>query len=280
VVNRLNRPHPQPPPEAGLLTSAAAARLLGVGVTAVKRWAESGALPCVKTAGGHRRFRRADIERQLRGAAAPAADPWQEWLGVLTAGGDVHGVLALLFRDRAQRGSWHDVADHLGQLLTAIGDRWASGQLTVAQEHVAASALQRALTLAAETIPVGPGARCCLLAPAEGDEHMIGLALAELCLREHGWRALWMGTHTRGSDIVERVRAGVDMVALSASALPRDRRQLTALVRSVGSACQRAGIPLMLGGNGRWPDPPPFGMRLRSWAEFQSTMRKLNARRS
>ena len=255
------------------MTSAAAARALGVGVSAVKRWAESGDLPCVKTAGGHRRFRREDVERRLRGARAASAGPWDQWLAVLTSGADVHGVLALLFGERAVRGSWHEVADHLGGLLITIGDRWATGRLTVAQEHVASAALQRALTLAAETIPVASDARCCLLAPAEGDEHLIGLALAELCLREHGWRALWMGPHTRAADICERVRLGVEMVALSASALTRERRQLRSLVRVVGAACQRTGTPLILGGAGGWPDPPPFGVRLHRWDEFKTMMR-------
>jgi excisionase family DNA binding protein len=266
--------------DGSLLTSAAAARRLGVGVSAVKRWAESGVLPCVKTAGGHRRFRREDVERRLHPPAAGDADPWEEWLSVLVSTGDVHAVLALLFRERARRGSWHDVAALLGDLLVVIGERWASGALTVAQEHVASSALQRALALAAETIPVFAAAPLCLLAPAEGDEHVVGLALAELCLREHGWRALWMGSHTRGSDVAERVRQGVDMVALSASSLTRDRRQLRSLVRTVGGACQRAGIPLLLGGSGQWPEPAPFGIRIRKWDEFRDVMRNVSRARS
>src|SRR5690349_17977629 len=122
MENRSNRSRPDFAAE-GLLTSAAAARRLGVGVSAVKRWAESGALPCVKTEGGHRRFRAADVERRLRAATDADADPWHEWLAVLTHSGDVHAVLALLFRERAQRGSWHQVAALLGELLTVIGDR-------------------------------------------------------------------------------------------------------------------------------------------------------------
>lgn len=263
-----------------MLTSAEVARRLGVGVSAVKRWAESGVLPCVKTAGGHRRFRQEDVERRPHGAAIENSDPWEEWISVLVNHGDVHAVLALMFRERAARGAWAHVAPLIGDLLVAIGDRWSRGEMTVAQEHVASSALQRALALAAETIPIPAAAPLCLLAPAEGDEHVVGLALAELCLKEQGWRALWMGSHTRGFDIAERVRHGVDMVALSASSLTRDRRQLHGLVRTVGAACQRAGIPLILGGTGRWPEPPPFGVRVRSWNEFGEVMRKSGRRRA
>lgn len=43
------------------LSTREAAELLGVGTTSIKRWAEEGTLPCIKTAGGHRRFRRSDV---------------------------------------------------------------------------------------------------------------------------------------------------------------------------------------------------------------------------
>ncbi|MBV9958343.1 MAG: helix-turn-helix domain-containing protein, partial [Acidobacteria bacterium] len=45
------------------LTSSEAARLLGVSEASVKRWADSGLLPALKTAGGHRRFRPEDVAR-------------------------------------------------------------------------------------------------------------------------------------------------------------------------------------------------------------------------
>ena len=46
-----------------LITTRAAAKLLGVGTTSIKRWADDGTLACVRTAGGHRRFVRGDVVR-------------------------------------------------------------------------------------------------------------------------------------------------------------------------------------------------------------------------
>ena len=256
-----------------LLTSAAAARLLGVGVTAVKRWADAGALPCVKTAGGHRRFRHNDVERFGRPGAG-TGDRWQPWLHALIGGGDIHGVLALVFAARAERDSWCDLASHVGELVTEIGERWSRGELTVADEHLATATLQRALALAAETVAIAHDAPRCLAATAEGDAHTVGLSLMELCLREHGWRSHWLGAHTRAIDVREHVGSDINMVALSASGWARDRRALTAQVRIVGGACQRAAVPLVLGGAGRWPDPPPFGRRLASWRQFHDLLRR------
>lgn len=256
------------------MTSAAVARMLGVGVTAVKRWADAGLLPCIQTPGGHRRFDAAEV-RRFHSAPRPDTDPWRRWFDVLVDQADVHLVLALLFELRAEHGAWYRAADRLGVLLSEIGERWSRGDITVAQEHVASSLLQRALTLVSETLPVLPGVPPALLAPAEGDDHTLGLSLAELCLREQGWRTEWLGRPARSIDIVDRVRGrSVRLVALSASSFMRDRRALRAQVRVVGSVCQREGIPLVLGGSGHWPAPTAFGIRMQGWSDFHRFLRR------
>jgi len=47
------------------LRLAEAARLLGVGQSTLRRWSDTGQLTCYRSAGGHRRYRRADIEAVL-----------------------------------------------------------------------------------------------------------------------------------------------------------------------------------------------------------------------
>ena len=52
------------------LTSTRVATILGVTPSTVKRWADEGTLPCIKTAGGHRRFNAKDVSSfQMRGQA-------------------------------------------------------------------------------------------------------------------------------------------------------------------------------------------------------------------
>ena len=46
----------------GYLGIAAAADRVGVTVSTLKRWADEGRLPCLKTRGGHRRFLGTDVE--------------------------------------------------------------------------------------------------------------------------------------------------------------------------------------------------------------------------
>jgi excisionase family DNA binding protein len=257
------------------LTSAEAAAHLGVSVSAVKRWADAGALVSVRTAGGHRRFTKtALLEFRARQTPAVAADRWAPWLTALADPSGPYAVMALLYEARAASPAWPGVMSLVGQLLAAIGERWARGDLTVAEEHLASATLTRALATIAESLPVTRTAPQCLLASAEGEEHTLGLALAEICLREAGWAPRWVGAPTRTAHLIEHVRRGeVRMVALSASSRSRDRRALANQARRVGEACRAVGAALVLGGAGRWPDILSFGVRLHTWEEFAQLLR-------
>jgi methanogenic corrinoid protein MtbC1 len=182
---------------------------------------------------------------------------------------DSHAIQARLIQERAHLGSWHAVAERLGELLSEIGRQWESGRLSVIEEHLATAALQRALGVVIESLPLSPSAPRCLLAVPEGDQHTLGLTLVELCLREAGWRGEWAGSHTRIVDIVERVSAGgLDMVALSAAASASDSAMLQATVNTVGAACRAANVALALGGRGAWPAAPGVGILFRTFADF------------
>lgn len=52
------------------LTSGEAARLLGVNVDTVQRWADTRKLPCLRTPGGFRKFRPEDVD-QLAASMLP-----------------------------------------------------------------------------------------------------------------------------------------------------------------------------------------------------------------
>lgn len=53
-----------------LLTPAEVADIFRVNSKTVSRWAQSGKLSVVRTLGGHRRFRRSEVEAQLRAQEA------------------------------------------------------------------------------------------------------------------------------------------------------------------------------------------------------------------
>jgi excisionase family DNA binding protein len=62
ILHGSNESSPSPAVERGYLRAAEAAALLRVSPKTISRWAREGKLGHVVTLGGHRRFRRADIE--------------------------------------------------------------------------------------------------------------------------------------------------------------------------------------------------------------------------
>jgi excisionase family DNA binding protein len=270
-----------------LLTTREAAELLRVGTTSIKRWADSGLLPCVKTPGGHRRFERGAVETFRDQGVPPEPDDvdsaagWLErWVSLLVRHGGAVDVARQLAIERQAAGSWADAADGLGRILEEIGDRWARGDLTVVQEHLASERLARGLARAAEAFPVTLGAPTALLLTAEGDDHTLGLALLEVVLRERGWAIRWLGRVTPARFAIDHIAlGGLDLVCLSASVQSRDNQLLADQAERIGSACERAGAELVLGGRGAWPARPRHGHRVRGFHELDELLATLAARR-
>jgi excisionase family DNA binding protein len=246
-----------------LLTTTQAAHLAGVGASSVKRWADQNLIRCVKTAGGHRRILRGDLERFLREhGGAPGSGSSEEWADLFLTTG-VFEIQGELLRARERLGAWYLVAEEIGGGLTEIGSRWEREDISVLEEHVASERLARAIGRAVESIPSSAAAPRALLATAEGDKHTLGLSLAELCLRECGWSVVWTGRETPSSDIVKAAASGsVEMIALSASIASADPMPLARQAKRVGEACRTAGVELVLGGRGAWPEKPAYGTRV------------------
>jgi methylmalonyl-CoA mutase cobalamin-binding subunit len=255
-----------------LLSTVDVGRLAGVGPTAVKRWADIGMLPCVKTAGGHRRFERHAVQRFLDSIRGPTSSNFLD----LLLHSDGLGVEARLLTERSRLGSWMAVSEMLGGVLAEMGERWRAGRVSILQEHLASERLARAMARVSDALPVQPGAPRCVLACAEGDRHALGLSLVEVALREAGWATLWAGQDTPALSLAELARGrGAEMIAVSASAATLDVEGLRRQAELLGKACAESGVALCLGGSGPWPDPPPHGQRFRAIAPFVGLAREL-----
>ena len=266
-----------------LLTSTEVAALFGVTATTVKRWADAGLLHCEKTAGNHRRFSRTEVERfrskndELGGSAAGSREV-DEWVRMLIDKTPLSAVEARLLEAHAQLGSWSEVADSLGAVLAELGHRWSRGELTIIDEHVASERLRRAVGRISEWMPVDPARGRALLATPSGDEHDLGLSLAELCFRERGWHTIWSGRRTPLSELADALPTlAPRMIAVSASSASAEAGPLTSELAALESACQAAAIPLVLGGTGAWPDDPPYAHRLHSFEELAALLDSLPA---
>lgn len=260
-----------------ILTTTEAAKLAAVAPTTVKRWADQGHLTYTRTAGGHRRIDRTELERFLKRQASPTGNDdslIESWIQCLVTA-DRYRVDGQLLLARSRLGSWYRVADELGEVLKTIGVRWRQGRFSIADEHVASAALSRALDRVGDNIPVAIEGPSCVLASPGQDEHSLGLSLADVCLREAGWCPQWLGSRTPPGEIVNYVeRNNLAMVALSASSILADVVFLKRLVQKLEIVCASRGALLVLGGAGAWPDNCSYAVRLESFAEFHQFLSK------
>jgi excisionase family DNA binding protein len=85
------------------LSVSQAARLLGVSVSSLRAWAAVGDVPHARTAGGHRRFRRDDLQRFLaaHGGSLPDGEsvPARRLMGVRIPAHDAAAVIITARRD-------------------------------------------------------------------------------------------------------------------------------------------------------------------------------------
>jgi MerR family transcriptional regulator, light-induced transcriptional regulator len=79
--------------------------------------------------------------------------------------------------------------------LHELGERWARGEVTVAQEHFASAVLRGRLLGLARRWGLGAGP-VALLACLPGEQHEFGLLAFGLLLRERGWRITYLGADT------------------------------------------------------------------------------------
>lgn len=85
--------------------------------------------------------------------------------------------------------------DVLIPYLHELGERWARGEISVAQEHFASNVVRGRLMGLARGWDRGAGPRA-LLACTEGEEHDLPLLMLGLALRTHAWRISYLGADT------------------------------------------------------------------------------------
>jgi len=119
--------------------------------------------------------------------------------------------------------------------LHEIGERWASGVLTVAHEHFASHLVERRLMRHAADWDAGDGPLALLACPS-GERHTLGLLCFGVALAEHGWRIAYLGADMpigHVADAAARMRP--DAIVLSAME-PERLTDNTALIGALRAA--------------------------------------------
>jgi methanogenic corrinoid protein MtbC1 len=180
--------------------------------------------------------------------SVPAASLTPELLASLLADGDDE-LAAWTLRHALQEAPRAAVFDGLvTDAMRLVGQRWLSGEWSIADEHWASQTLVRALDAIRPVLgPEGRVGPVAVLAAPAGELHVAGLVCLEQCLREAGWQVANLGPDCPAADIARFVgERAPHLVAITASHPDRMGAVLDAVaaVRAAGP-----GIPIAVGGS-------------------------------
>lgn len=221
------------------LNIAALTRRTGVPADTIRKWEQRyGVLSPERTAGGQRHYTELDVARiewlkaridegyrigeaaALLGAStvAPGTPPDMRNAFVEAArSSDVESLGHLVEHALALTSLEEALTVVLAPALVEIGEQWAAGELTVAQEHLASSAVRSALQkLLADARASVRGV--AVLACAPGERHEIGLMMLAVLLRSDGWQVAFLGADTPLDDALDlATEIGASVLCLSAA---------------------------------------------------------------
>jgi excisionase family DNA binding protein len=262
-----------------LFSTAELARMWNISESTVKRWADAGELACVKTPGGHRRFTLEEVSRFQRAQGfeavgrlvtaagddddAPAPDLERALerpdFGALATifirsavGGDVASVSALLARAYLRGVQPVDLHERIiASALHTIGEMWTSGELTVADEHLATRTILDALVrLQPELLRRATNGKTAVVGCPEDEMHEVAARCAAFLLELDGWRVILLGMDTpffSFKDAVGRHKPALVVVSSTILVdLDRQSRDYAPLYEAAASA----GARVLIGGAG------------------------------
>lgn len=103
-------------------------------------------------------------------------------------------------------------------LMRTVGDRWHSGQLSVAQEHMT-SAILHAVLAALLRVHANQSAPQLLFATPEGELHEFGILAASMLAASSGFGVVYLGPNVPVGDIASAAeRTGVSVVVVGIAA--------------------------------------------------------------
>jgi hypothetical protein len=161
--------------------------------------------------------------RPLPSATAGEADDdgltpmMMEAIGLLRSY-DEAGFRASLSRALLRLGLQRFVIEFAAPLNELVGDAWSRGDIAVSQEHIYTEQMQHLLRQGIGSIPPGTQRPRVMLTTLPGEEHQLGLLMAQVCLAVEGARCISLGVQTPAADIVQAARRQrIDVVGLSFS---------------------------------------------------------------
>jgi methanogenic corrinoid protein MtbC1 len=262
--------------------------LTGLSPQLIRVWERRYGFPSgSRTEGGHRRYS-AEQADQLRRAVVMVRSGFRPRDAInrvlaerVTSVKEAYPVgpdrlMSLLLAADAQRSLGHlrtawlafgldaAIEDHLFPAMRWIGDEWAAGRASVAQEHAATGIARSWLGAVRAEMPMRRLTPSVLIAAPEGEEHDLGIFALELLLELRGVSALALGGNVPTTDLLHEVNRRRPHAVVLGIARSRLRRVAATVESGLHGAARTADreqpVLLYLGGRGA-QSPLPEGIR-------------------
>jgi DNA-binding transcriptional MerR regulator len=254
----------------------AVCRLTGLSEHVLRAWERRyGAVRPLRTPGGTRRYREADVTRlQLlrsavaaghsigevarleeselarrvaltpRTSAPPPIEPILDAIEQL----DGDEVERLLGAQLSALGPARFVRSVAAPLLVEVGDRWHAGRLAIASEHMASSLLRNLLGACLRRPASAAHAPPVLFTTPPGERHELGTLMAAVTAVDAGGHPIFLGSDLPVAEVAGAV-ASLGAAAVALGVCHRNGEDLSAALVRMRAAIP-AGVELWVGGPG------------------------------
>jgi len=250
-----------------MMTIQEVADALGVHYMTAYRYVRQGRLPATRR-GAEWRVHPSDVAALTttgrRGTARADAD--SEALERRMVAGDGQGAWWLL---QSHLGGGLDPSGVLTEMvvpaLRSIGDRWTSGEISIAEEHRATAVAQRVIGhLGMQFGRRGKDRGTVALAAPSGDLHVLPVAIVADLLRWRGFDVLELGGNAPAAALGEAVAAERRLLAVGiVSTVSGCDSEVALSASSVRAAVP--GIPVFIGGGAVSSESHAHGMGADVW---------------
>jgi DNA-binding transcriptional MerR regulator/methylmalonyl-CoA mutase cobalamin-binding subunit len=139
------------------------------------------------------------------------------------------------------------IEEVLEPLLHEVGDRWHSGQFSIAQERLVSTTVRKHIGLIVESYGRTARRQAIVFATLSGERHELGLLMSAMVCASHGCKVHYLGADLPPQEVARYAQAvGAAVVALSV-VLHEGLRDLPAQLASMREALG-PGIPVWIGG--------------------------------
>jgi methanogenic corrinoid protein MtbC1 len=124
------------------------------------------------------------------------------------------------------------------------GERWAAGDATISEEHVATAAVETLIAMLAGSFDQPVDTDTVVVVCAEGDQHTLPARMAAALLSYEGYRTVFLGTSVPADDLAGYLESADAEVLVVSCTRPANLLGTRACV----AAGHAAGVPVAVGG--------------------------------